>query len=233
MKLSIIIPCFNEEENIPLILKRFSDIMQDRHNEMELILVDNGSTDNTTMVLKSLLPKYSFATTLKIPVNQGYGFGIVSGLKKAKGDFLAYTHADLQTDPLDVIKAYDIIIQQNQQTYIKGRRKNRPLIDRLFTIGMSIFETCLLKTRLWDINAQPNMFHSSFFYEIQNECPKDFSLDLYLLYMAKKKHLNIIRFDVNFPKRIHGESKWNTGLKSKWKFITRTIQYSIKLKKGI
>ena len=76
-------------------------------------------------------------------------------------------------------------------------------------------------------------FIESFFDKIKNNCPKDFSLDLYLLYIANKKKLNIIRFDVNFPKRIFGSSNWNKGFVSKLKFIKRTIEFSKKLKKEL
>jgi len=48
--------------------------------------------------------------------------------------------------------------------------------------------------------------------------------------MAKKMNLKIKRFDVKFPKRIHGKSSWNDGLISKYKFIMRTLLYSYKLK---
>ena len=96
---------------------------------------------------------------------------------------------------------------------------------------MSIFETLFLKVKLWDINAQPNLFHNSFFDLIKDNCPHDFSFDLYMLYMAKKSDMEIVRFEVLFPKRIHGESSWNTGLNSKIKFIIRTLKFSIKLKK--
>jgi len=97
---------------------------------------------------------------------------------------------------------------------------------------MSVFETLYMRTILWDINAQPNLFHRNFFKSLDN-IPKDFSLDLYFLFMAKKKGLNIIRFDVIFPPRIHGVSSWNVGLSSRWKFIKRTINFSTKLKKEL
>ena len=97
---------------------------------------------------------------------------------------------------------------------------------------MSIFETIYLNTKLWDINAQPNIFHRSFFKDLA-EIPNDFSLDLFLLYIAKKKGYKILRFNVFFPPRLHGESKWNTGFKSKLKFIKRTIDFSSKLKRRL
>ena len=232
MKLSIIIPCYNEEKNIPLILDRFSKVID--RDDIEVLLVDNGSEDNTQEVLKKLIQNYSFARTVKVEVNQGYGFGILAGLKQAEGEYLGWTHADMQTDPEDVIKALTIIEKEGcpLNVYVKGNRRNRPFFDEVFTIGMSIFESIYLGEKLHDINAQPNIFHKDFFYSWENP-PYDFSLDLYALYIARKKKLNIIRFDVLFPKRIHGESSWNKGFLSKRKFIKRTIGFSRRLKRGL
>lgn len=232
MQLSIILPCYNEEKNIPLILERFNKFI--KIEDIELILVNNGSTDCSDEVFKKLIPKYSFARYVKIELNEGYGNGITQGLKSAKGEYLCYTHADMQTDPADVLKALEIIVKSPnpENSFVKGDRKGRDFFDQFFTLGMSSFETLYLRTKLWDINAQPNLFHRSFFKSL-NKIPKDFSLDLYLLYMAKKRKLNVIRFDVIFPPRIHGESSWNKGFASKWKFIKRTINFSIKLKKEL
>ncbi len=232
MKLSIVIPCFNEEKNIPLILEKFQSVIN--RADIEVILVNNGSLDNSKEVIDKLLSDYSFAKTINVPTNQGYGFGITSGLKEATGDYIGYTHADMQTDPGDVIKALEIIESQSvsEKCFVKGDRKGRSFFDQIFTWGMSVFETLYLGTKLWDINAQPNIFPRSFFTSLEG-VPKDFSLDLYFLYTARKKGFEVIRFDVVFPDRIHGESSWNTGLRSKWKFIKRTIDFSIKLKKEL
>lgn len=229
MKLSIVVPCYNEEQNIPLILKRFGEIIE--RDDIEVILVDNGSTDRSALVLAELLPQYPFARTTRVEVNQGYGYGILQGLRECKGEYIGWTHADMQTDPADILKALAIIEEESGLVYAKGRRKGRPLFDVFFTVGMSLFESCYLHGKLYDINAQPNVFPKIFFDSWENP-PHDFSLDLYALYMARKKKLKVIRFPVLFPKRIYGESKWNTGLKSKWKFIKRTVEFSVNLKKN-
>ena len=218
MKMSIIIPCYNEEENIPLILEKFDNII--KKESIEVILVNNGSTDNSKEILEKLLPKYQFSRVVQVSKNQGYGHGIIKGLEVATGEFLGWTHADLQTDPYDVIKAYKILEDCNwdKNIYIKGKRKNRTFIENFFTVGMSIFETLYLKKNLWDINGQPNIF----------------SIDLYALFLAKEQKRKIVRINVLFPKRVNGKSSWNTGLLARWKLIKRIIKFSIELKrKGI
>lgn len=230
--LSIVVPCYNEAKNIPLVLKRFDEVIN--RPDIEIILVDNGSTDNSESILAELLPRYRFARTVKVPVNQGYGFGILAGLKTAKGRFLGWTHADMQTDPADVIRALDIIDNLNKpyNLFIKGKRLNRSRFDSLFTTGMSIFESLLLQVRLSDINSQPTVFSHAFFESWKNP-PHDFSLDLYAYALAKRRRMKIVRLPVYFPQRIHGTSSWNTGLAAKWKLIKRTLGFSWELKKEI
>jgi hypothetical protein len=137
----------------------------------------------------------------------------------------------MQTDPSDIVRAIDIIKAGNyaEDLYVKGLRRGRPLTDSFFTGGMSIFESIYLQTSLWDINAQPNIFHRKFF-ETWQSPPHDFALDLYAYYLAQKTGMRLSRFDVEFPERVHGHSNWNTGFKSKLRFIKRTIDFSVKLK---
>ena len=229
MKLSLIIPCYNEAKNLPLLLDRCLSL---NGADIEVILVDNGSTDNTPEVLNSLLSKYPHCRSVRVPINQGYGFGIMSGLRAANGNFLAWTHADMQTDPKDLLRGLEIFKTHGQNIYVKGCRIKRPFLDVFFTIGMSIFETILLRTRLWDINAQPNIFSRQFFETWVNP-PDDFSLDLYVYFTARNQGLPVYRFPVEFRERIFGASHWNINWEGKKKFILRTIIFSFDLKKRL
>lgn len=240
IKYSIVIPCFNEENNIPILLQRFNESLQllkssDVVNlsNFELILVDNGSTDRTYFKLQQIISEYPFASFVNTPSNLGYGGGISLGLGLAKGQFIGWTHADLQADPADVIKAFNMCPQnENLLCFIKGRRRNRPWSDRAFSRFMSLFESILFLDRYDDINAQPNIFSRQLF-DHAIDIPTDFSFDLYFYYWANRLSYDMVRFDVLFPNRIHGTSSWNNDFKSKLKFIRRTIIYSIQLKKSL
>ncbi|ABM72610.1 Hypothetical protein P9515_14031 [Prochlorococcus marinus str. MIT 9515] len=229
MKYSIVIPCFNEEGTIELILERTKNIFI--KNKIELILVNNGSTDNTEDIISKIIGNYPHAKYINLEKNLGYGGGILKGLSHCKGEIIGWTHADLQTDPLDCIKAFKEYEKTSkiQNTFIKGNRKNRPISDKFFTFGMSLFETLLLGKLIYDINAQPTIFPKKFFNSWINP-PTDFSLDLYSYYLAKKYNYKVKRISVDFLKRISGQSKWNINFISRIRFILRTIKYSFKLK---
>lgn len=230
MKISLIIPCYNESKNLPSLIEKCRQLDSEI---FEVIIVNNGSTDDSSNVLISLInSEYSFIKSVKVDVNQGYGHGILCGLKSSTGNVIGWTHADLQTDPLDSNQVRDLIKQYGENIFIKGQRYGRPISDVIFTVGMSFFESILLKKLLWDINAQPTFFPRNFFNE-WNSPPNDFSLDLFAYYQAKKNDLKVIRFPVFFGKRLHGHSHWNIDFKSKWKFIKRTIQFSLLLRKRI
>lgn len=229
MKYSLVIPCFNEEGTVKIILEKTKDIFI--KNNIELIIVNNGSTDNTHKILTNILYEYPHAKYIYLKNNLGYGGGIIEGLKECKGEVIGWTHADLQTNPLDSIMAFEKFKNNSKDSkmYVKGNRKNRPLFDHFFTFGMSVFETLLLRRIIYDINAQPTIFHKDFYKKWVNP-PSDFSLDLYSYYLAIKNNYKIDRIKVNFLKRIYGESKWNNNFTSRIRFIFRTVRFSLKLR---
>ena len=230
IRFSLVIPCFNEAKNLPLLLERCKVLTA--RPDIEVILVDNGSTDDSYHVLLTLLPSYAGCRVVRVEKNQGYGFGILSGLRAANGEILGWTHADMQTDPQDALIGLSAFDKYGTAIFVKGHRYGRPLADVAFTVGMSVFETLLLARPMWDINAQPTMFSRTFF-ESWNTPPNDFSLDLYAYYIAQVKGLKVYRFPVEFGQRAHGVSHWNVNWSAKWKFIRRTINFSLQLKRKV
>lgn len=231
MKLSLIIPCYNESANLPTLIKRCGEVAC--ADAIEVVLVDNGSTDDSAAVLDRLLPQHPGVRSVRVEKNQGYGFGILSGLRAAQGDILGWTHADMQTDPMDAVKGLAFFKTHGPDVFVKGRRFGRPAADVAFTMGMSLFETILLRKPLWDINAQPTMFSKRFFDTWSADAPHDFSLDLYAYYKARCAGLPVYRFSVRFGERLHGTSHWNVNWAAKRKFIKRTVDFSLELKKKV
>jgi hypothetical protein len=115
---------------------------------------------------------------------------------------------------------------------VKGERKKRNIIDFFFTLIMGIYSSILLKKWMYDINAQPKIFHRSFLEEFENP-PLDFSLDLYLIHFFKSKNIKVKTFPVIFKNREYGEAKGGGSFKGKIKLIIRTLNYIHKLNKNL
>jgi glycosyltransferase involved in cell wall biosynthesis len=223
-QLSIIVPCYNEAQNIQLVIDAFSTIVQ-QHNEVQVILVNNGSTDNTLQVA-SLIELHKNISWVQVPYNKGYGYGILQGLLQAQAPILSFTHADMQTNPNDVIRAFDEYKKTNDvNTLVKGSRKNRNKVDAFFTYLMQLYTNFKLKTTLTDINAQPKLFSTQFFNTIKKDAPFGFSFDLYILYFAQK--LGTVKtIDVIFDKRKFGQAKGGGTFVGKLKLIKRTLLFT-------
>ena len=205
MKYSIIVPCYNEEKNIEKLVEEFKNNLIDKGYDIELILVNNGSNDNSKTVMEKLKNINSFIRIQTVEINKGYGYGILKGLEIADGDYLGWIHADLQFNPNEIVKAIEF--------------------------GMSLYETLKLHMKLYDINAQPTIIPREFLNKWQNP-PYDFSLDLYAYYMAKKENMKVYRYKVIQHKREEGKSSWNNGISCRIKLIKRVMNYSTQLKRN-
>ena len=230
-RLSLVIPCYNEQGNLPRLVERCRQVFVGKG--VEVVLVNNGSTDSTASLLSELIGDCEFIRSVRVDVNQGYGFGVLSGLRAARGEFLAWTHADLQTDPADVMRGIALIegARVPQRAFVKGKRHGRRLGDLVFTWGMAVLETMLLGYALWDINAQPNVFHRSFF-DAWVDPPHDFSLDLYVYVTALRSGLEIRRFPVYFSPRLEGQGH-NDQLAAKLRYTRRTLSFSLNLRRRL
>jgi glycosyltransferase involved in cell wall biosynthesis len=227
-QLSVVLPCYNESRGIEAILHRFADV--GRGQDFELILVDNGSQDNTQEVLARLLPRYPFARSVKVEVNQGYGHGIFTGLSAARGQVLAWSHADLQTDPADVFRAWARYrdAERPERTLVKGRRYGRRLSEKIISLGMQMLSTLVFRTYMEEINAQPKVFARKLLVHLTRP-PVDFNFDLYVLVMARRHGWRIESIPVQFPPRQYGHSNWAATWRSKLRTIARSVRYMFQL----
>ena len=233
MKFSIIVPFYNESKNVSLVLEEFKKFYG--QYEFELICVNDGSKDDTKEVFEKLISsnQYPFVKFISYYPNGGYGHAIMTGVKAATGEIVAWTHSDMQTPVADVFRAYEVYRSApEKQLVIKGWRTNRTASQVVFSFGMATIASIILRQRLTEINAQPKLFPADFT-KFLNDAPEDFSLDLYLLLQAKKQGYKIQSIKVKFPDRIYGQSSWAFSWKSKYKTIWRTIKYIWKLRKEV
>ena len=228
--ISIILPCYNEFKSLSKIHKKALYIT--RNYPIEIIFVNNGSTDQSKDFFNNLKTNEKIKV-VNVPINKGYGYGIKMGLKSISNTkFFGWTHSDLQTDLFDLLKAYEIINSNDYKNniFIKGERHARPILDKLISLSMGIFNSLLfLNKDFYEINAQPSIFPIDLKEKIICNAPNNYLLDLYAFIYAVTNNKNCIRVNVLFPKRTFGISHWNKGFKSKVYFISNNLAYSLKL----
>ncbi len=234
--LSIVLPCYNEADNLPPLLAAYAAEWPTQSVPAELILVDNGSTDDTAQVLRRELarPELAFARAFTVPANRGFGHGTLAGLQAARGEVLAYSHADMQYKPHDCFDAYRLLMAQPDpaRAIVKGKRAPRGLQAGLVTNTMAALASAVLLMPLTDINAQPKVFHRSHLARLLRP-PDGFQFDLYVLYTARRAGLRVLTVPVVFGRRAHGQSKWAFSIVSRYRTIWATIVYIFKLRLGL
>ena len=230
---SIVLPCYNEAETLPLLFAGFREVTA-RDRQLEVVFVNNGSRDESADVFAKEMskPEHAFARVVDVPDNQGYGHGILAGLKATRGEFIGWTHADSQYKPEIVAAGFDFLCSSADphRTFLQGQRLQRPLIDNVFTAGMSVVASLLLGVQVDDVNAQPKLFPRCFLEELKH-APKDFSLDLFALVTAREKGYAVSRLPVEFGARNFGEAKGGGSLALKWKLTRRTWSFILDLRR--
>lgn len=224
MKISVVIICYNELKNLTSLFHQSKKLIK-QFNNIEIIFVDNGSSDGSKEVFKKAF-KSKMLKLIYVKKNKGYGHGIIKGLEAATGDLIGWTHGD----DLRFFTKFKIILNNKLEKnyfFIKGYRiGRRPFLDTFFSYSFNIISSIFLRKKLWEITAHPTLFSKNLFKQYKKILPNDFSIDLFLYYLAKKNRYLIKRLNFPYKSRKHGASKWNKNFLSK---INLTIKYVFKI----
>lgn len=120
--LSVIAPCLNEADNLPLLFKRTIDVFNSHSIKGELIIIDDGSTDNTARVLDNLSELDSRLRFYSHPGNRGIEASWRTGIGKAASDVVCLIDGDLQNHPEDIIKLYQTFLSNGGDVVVQGVR---------------------------------------------------------------------------------------------------------------
>jgi len=229
---SLVLPCYNEEENISLLYKEFSEIPLDQYRA-ELILVNNGSKDGTQKEVEKIIDNNKKdninVVLLNLKKNLGYGGGISEGLKIANGDYIGWSHADLQTPLIDFFKLFKLI-KNKEKVFGKGIRVNNRGYFGLISKMHEVLASIILGYNLKEINAQPKIFSKDVLKYFNNMPKKWTTLDTYAVYISLENNIDIVEMDVIFRNRVHGESKWQNNFSNFIKHIFFNIMYLVQLR---
>jgi glycosyltransferase involved in cell wall biosynthesis len=130
MQISVVIPLFNEAESLPELMQWIDRVMQANNYSYEVIMVDDGSKDNSWQTIETLRTTYPSLKGIKFQRNYGKSAALNEGFKMAQGDIVVTMDADLQDSPDEIPEFYDMITKDGYHL-VSGWKKKR--YDNTFT----------------------------------------------------------------------------------------------------
>ena len=198
-ELSIIIPAFNEERGIPLVLEKLRESLP----EAEIIVVDDASTDDTAAHAAA----FDKVHIVRHPFNRGYGASLKSGMKRARGTCLAWFDADNEHRVEDLVAMFDMLRSERLAAVIGERRNPAPSVVR--TIGKLAIRTLarsLGSNRIKDINCGLRVFHRDAILRFLPLLPDKFSASMTSTMILMERGYPIAFHPISVNPRI-GQSK--------------------------
>ena len=207
MKFSIVIPLFNEAENISKLNSEIIQVLNDlknTNNEFEIIYVDDSSTDNTLKILKEINNNIS-TKIIKNNSNLAQSKSILNGIEVSSFDNIILLDGDLQNDPKDIIKMIDVY-NENENCLVHGFRKNRsdPYFKKILPSKIAnFFVRKITNSKILDHGCSLKIFDKNII------DTNEFFGDFHRLFAAQiRQDINVIEIEVNHRPRIKGKSKY-------------------------
>lgn len=203
-EVSIVIPVYNEEENLPILVPQVIEVLRPLDKKFEIILVDDGSTDNSFDVIKGLCSKYLEIRYIKFGKNAGQTAAFDAGFKSALGDVVVTLDSDLQNDPQDIPKLLSYIPDYDIVCGWRAERKD-PITKRISSRIANSFRNFFTKDSIHDTGCSLKVYKREWLTKI-----KLFrGLHRFLPTLLKMEGARIIEVKVSHKPRRFGRSKYN------------------------
>lgn len=204
--LTIVIPCFNEEESIKIFLPEVMKLAS--KNNWEVIVTNDGSTDSSAAALEKLEKEYSSLKIITHNVNKGYGAALKSGILKSNTEFTATMDADGQHYPEDIVNLYAVRNETDADMVI-GSRKDAKAGGAYRSFGKWIIRnlsTALAGTGIYDINSGMKLFRTDTAKKMLSLCPDTMAFsNIITLSFAAQKNL-VLEHPIGIRERSSGKS---------------------------
>ena len=205
--LSLVIPAYNEEGCIENVIDTVYSVLAGSGITFELVAVQNGSSDRTGEILKSMQEKREHLQVVDVPVNHGFGYGIIQGLKRCTGEIVGYMPGDGQI-PAETVPTLVEKMRREGAQIGKGCRvvRNDGWKRKMITLVYNSVVRLLFRLPTSDVNSNPKLMTYSA-YQLIQPISHDFFIDPEIQLKAHKLGLKISEVEIVSPKREEGSSK--------------------------
>ncbi|HEY8855312.1 MAG TPA: dolichyl-phosphate beta-glucosyltransferase [Candidatus Dormibacteraeota bacterium] len=201
--LSVVIPAYNEEQRLPRTIEQIERYLGRRRLDYELIIVDDGSTDGTRLVMDAAAARNSKVRLETLPANHGKGRALACGVAVARGAEVLVTDADLST-PIEELEKLEAALQAGAGVAIasravKGSRVEiaQPIYRVLMGKVFNLIVQAVLLPGIWDTQCGFKLFRADVAQPVFAALTTDgFGYDPEVLYLAKRRGVKIAEVPV-------------------------------------
>lgn len=200
--ISVVVPVYNEEGNVEELHREIKEVCEENHYDYEIIFINDGSTDRTDEICKTLLPlKY-----IRMRRNFGQTAAMDAGIKAATKNFIVTMDGDCQNDPRDIPMMLDYLTQNNLDV-VSGWRKNRKdtFMKKFISRGANFLRHILVHDNIHDSGCSLKVY--------RRECFKGVNLygeqHRFIPAILKIKGFTVGEVVVNHRPRTSGKTKYN------------------------
>jgi len=201
---SVVVPVFNEAENVPLLMARIHTALSGR--PYEAVFVNDGSTDGTREVLESLRAEYPALRPLHFARNYGQSAALVAGMRAARGEYILTVDGDMQNDPADFPRILELL---RNADCVYGYRASRQdtWVRRLSSRVANSVRNAILHDGVRDSGCGTKGFRR----EVVAHIVPFNGAHRFLAAIVRNAGFSIVEMPVAHHPRVHGVSKYGIG----------------------
>ncbi|MEK7570645.1 MAG: glycosyltransferase family 2 protein [Patescibacteria group bacterium] len=204
-ELSLFFPFWNEESNIEHVVTTALPIAEKVADKWEMLLIDDGSSDNTLEIAKKLAKKDKRIKVISHQPNRGYGAALTSGFAQAKYAYIVFTDGDAQFDFAEVSKFIEKIDNKDIVIGFRKKRRDNNRIKRLLLMNLlKMWDFLLFHFSYRDIDCGFKMFRREAIRTLLPLRSEGAMITTEILAKAKRKKLSIAEIGVTHYPRLHG-----------------------------
>jgi dolichol-phosphate mannosyltransferase len=231
VEISVVVPVYNEEGTLPILIPKLTGVLKDLECSYEMIFVDDGSSDGSRRILEEMALRTPFLRIRRLKENRGLSTALMAGMREARGEKMVTLDSDLQNDPADIPRLLEYLDRYDMATGWRQKREDSWLKKISSKIGNAV-RNGLSGENIRDSACTLRAFKR----ECIQEIPAFNGMHRFFPTLVKMNGYRIIEVPVSHHPRKFGKSKYNIRNRMVRSFIDllavrwmkrRTLRYEI------